>query len=169
MHLPIVKVKNVRWPVCRCGPPQVRAQRELLSNSRDGGGARQHREGGLAAEARRAHPQLARPLLHPVRQRRPGGLQDAARAQQLPRPAQQVHGARLPDHGRGQAALLRVHHPRPAVDHRHRAQLRRGHRGGAVSHIHSKTWTMLRPAYEASMLEEQSPVFVYLHLVSTLI
>lgn len=117
------------------------SSRRLLSNSEgDGGGAaREHRQGGLAAEAWRAHPQLARPLLHPLRQWRPGGLQDAARAEQLPRPPQQVHCARLPDHGRGQAAPLHLHHPRPAVDHRHRAQLLRRHREGTVSSVPAPT------------------------------
>lgn len=112
MHKLIPKVKNVRCSITTFRPAQVKRSRSAAAPPRDeergavvgegllsnragghGGGARQHCEGRLAAEARRAHSQLARPLLHPVRQWRPGGLQDAARTQQLPGSAQQVHGA----------------------------------------------------------------------------
>lgn len=107
-----------------------------VGHNRDGGGgASGDCEGGLATQARRAHPQLARSLLHPVRQWGPHGLQDAAREEQLPRPSKQVHGVRVPDHGGGQAAPLHVHHPRPAVDHIHRKKLLRRQREGPVSSL----------------------------------
>lgn len=121
------------------GPVAGRHSRATASSRRHGGGGAspgcglQHCQGGLAAEAWRAHSQLARPLLHPVYQRRLGGLQVAARAKQLPRTTQQVHGARLPDYGRGQTAPLHLHYPRPTVDHRHWAQFFRRHWEGAVS------------------------------------